>query len=193
MSTSQVLVRYRKRTLIGGALVFGWAGLIATGSFWMSALGWLLIGFAARLARLGMSSDDAAIRWDGGDTVTIRSLWKTTRVALVDYERFDTEATWLHLGVIPVPAGSNVVFHYGSGLLGRRRIRLPLLFLRLSQPGVAMIAEALDLLALLPKTLAVQAREEIERRQSTRPTRGHDPLMGKRGPDVAPQFGRRAH
>jgi len=139
----------------------------------------LLIG--GPLAALGMIrkllGDATAIRYDER-TVTVFTTWKSHSLSWADVKSVDILVMTTHMyGFIPIKRTYFLDFRVTGGLLGTKKLRLPLKLLGLDkEAGAALVAE-LDRARLsaphLPLTSAYGSGAHFQ----TRP-KGRDPLEG---------------
>jgi len=139
----------------------------------------LIIG--GPLVALGMIGklvgDSTAIRYDQ-QTVTVFTTWKSHSLSWADVRSVDILVMTTHMyGFIPIKRTYFLDFKVKGGLLGTKKLRLPLKLLGLDkEAGAALVAE-LDRARLgaphLPLTSAYGADAPFQ----TRP-KGRDPLEG---------------
>jgi hypothetical protein len=176
---------YDRFRLVTGSLftlifcpIFGLV-LCAFGGFGVVVGILLLIG--GPLVALGMIrkllGDATAIRYDQR-TVTVFTIWKSHSLSWADVKSVDILVLTTHMyGFIPIKRTYFLDFKVKGGLLGTKKLRLPLKLLGLDkEAGAALVAE-LDRARLGAPHLPLTSAYGSDAHFQTRP-KGRDPLEG---------------
>jgi hypothetical protein len=143
-----IMVEYQYGKLMRRALLFAVAGIFFMGTWVGVPVGLYLIACASRAAwKATMQGSEAIIQHARG--LEIRTLWGTRTVSFDHYTGLSAETIFFHLAGLPIPGPVMLVIHSNrGGLFGKRKLRIPLGFLKLREAAVPMIAEAIELFAM---------------------------------------------
>lgn len=143
-----VIVHYSGGKLATRALLFFFGGFALMGTLIGAPLGLYLIAYGIRALVKALSADKAAITQHARG-LEIRTLWTRRFVSFDHYTRVGAETLFLSAAGLPIPGPVMLVIHSDKGgLVGKRKIRIPLGYLKLAERAVPLVGEAIEIFAM---------------------------------------------
>lgn len=143
-----VIVEYSSGELFTRAALFIIFGFALLGSLIGAPLGLYLLAYGVRALLKGLSSNKAAITQHARG-LEVRTLWTTRFVSFDHYTHVSAETTFFSAAGLPIPGPVMLVIHSDRKQIGgKRKLRLPLGYLKLVERAVPMIGEAIELFAM---------------------------------------------
>ncbi|MBL8649186.1 MAG: hypothetical protein JNL35_02135 [Sphingopyxis sp.] len=147
-----VIVQYSSGKLLVRGLLFFVGGLALMGTLIGAPLGLYLIAYGLRALIKAMTPNKAAITQHARG-LEIRTLWTRRFVSFDHYTHVSAETIFFNAAGLPIPGPVMLVIHserrgLGGGIAGKRKIRLPLGYLRLVERAVPLVGEAIEIFAM---------------------------------------------
>lgn len=161
-----VLVEYDWGKLLWRAALLFVGGLCLMGSLIGAPLGLFLIAHGFRAVARALASDKAAIVQHPRG-LEVRKLWRTRSISFDHYVGVRTETIYTSIGIIPIPGPTMLVIESDrGGKFGKRKLRLPIGFLKLTEAGVPQLGEAIELFALPHREAGATWHRVLEERSA---------------------------
>jgi len=143
-----VIVQYSGGKLVTRALLFFFGGFALMGTLIGAPLGLYLIAYGCRALWKAMAPDKAAITQHARG-LEIRTLWTKRFVSFDHYTHVGAETLFLSAAGLPIPGPVSLLIHSDKGgIAGKRKIRIPLGYLRLVERAVPLVGEAIEIFAM---------------------------------------------
>jgi hypothetical protein len=143
-----VIVEYSSGKLFTRAAFFIISGFAMLGSLIGAPLGLYLLAYGVRALLKGLSSNKAAITQHARG-LEVRTLWTKRFVSFDHYTHVSAETIFFSAAGLPIPGPVMLVIHSDRKHIGgKRKLRLPLGYLKLVERAVPMIGEAIELFAM---------------------------------------------
>lgn len=143
-----VIVHYSSGKLVTRALLFFVGGFALMGTLIGAPLGLYLIAYGIRALIKAMTPNKAAITQHARG-LEIRTLWTRRFVSFDHYTHVSAETLFFSAAGLPIPGPVMLVIHADKGgITGKRKIRLPLGYLRLVERAVPLVGEAIEIFAM---------------------------------------------
>lgn len=143
-----VIVQYSSGKLLIRALLFVVGGFALMGTLVGAPIGLYLLAYGVRALMKALSPDKAAITQHARG-LEVRTLWTKRFVSFDHYTHVGTETLFFSAAGLPIPGPVLLVIHSDKGgLIGKRKLRLPLGYLKLVERAVPLVGEAIEIYAM---------------------------------------------
>ena len=143
-----VIVEYSSGKLLTRAAFFIISGFAMFGTLIGAPLGLYLLAYGVRALLKAMSSNKSAITQHARG-LEVRTLWTKRFVSFDHYTHVSAETIFFNAAGLPIPGPVMLVIHSDRKHIGgKRKLRLPLGYLKLAERAVPMIGEAIELFAM---------------------------------------------
>jgi len=143
-----VIVHYSGGKLVTRALLFFVGGFALMGTLIGAPLGLYLIAYGIRALIKAMTPNKAAITQHARG-LEIRTFWTRRFVSFDHYTHVSAETLFFSAAGLPIPGPVMLVIHSDKGgITGKRKIRIPLGYLRLVERAVPLVGEAIEIFAM---------------------------------------------
>ena len=143
-----VIVEYSSGKLYTRAALFIIGGFAMFGSLVGAPVGLYLLAYGIRALLKGLSPNKAAITQHARG-LEVRTLWTKRFISFDHYTHVRAETIFFSAAGLPIPGPVMLVIHSDRKHIGgKRKLRLPLGYLKLVERAVPMVGEAIELFAM---------------------------------------------
>jgi hypothetical protein len=161
-----VIVQYSSGKLLTRAALFLVGGFALMGTLIGAPLGLYLIAYGIRALIKAMTPNKAAITQHARG-LEIRTLWTKRFVSFDHYTHVSAETIFFSAAGLPIPGPVMLVIHSDKGgIAGKRKIRIPLGYLKLVERAVPLVGEAIELFAMPHREAGATWHKALDERRA---------------------------